>query len=107
MGGPPLGFPRGPEDLVDDAGKPIRTTRPFPGRPLACHGMMHTVITNAHKGDPYPVDALRVHGEHGWNSAMNTKETIDMLTDNAKTGSTRSEDHLLDAYFSKLCPMPT
>ena len=34
--------------------------------PLAAHGMLHLVITNAHDGDPYPIDTLlHVHDEHG------------------------------------------
>ena len=33
--------------------------------PLAAHGMMHMVITNAAKGDPYPDRrAVHVHGQH-------------------------------------------
>ena len=34
--------------------------------PLAVHGLMHSVITNAWRGDPYPIDTLHdLHGEHG------------------------------------------
>ncbi len=46
---------------------------------LAAHGLMHMVITNAWKGDPYPIETPVLY--MAWNSAMNTPETIRMLTD--------------------------
>ncbi len=108
MGGPPLGFPRGPEDLVvDGSGNPIRIDKAFSWEaPLACHGMMHTVITNAHKGDPYPVEVLFMFmANMGWNSAMNTKETIDMLTDKRDDGEYKIPKIIYsDAYFSETVP---
>ncbi len=108
MGGPPLGFPRGPEDLVVDAdGNPIRIDKAFSWEaPLACHGMMHTVITNAHRGDPYPVDVLFMFmANMGWNSSMNTSETIDMLTDKRADGEYKIPKIIYsDAYFSETVP---
>ena len=52
LGGAPLGFPARPEDLfVDDAGRPARIDKAFSWEyPLAIHGMMHNVITNAWRG---------------------------------------------------------
>ena len=49
LDGPPLGFPRGPEDLALDAdGRPKRIDKAFTWEaPLAVHGMLHTVIANA------------------------------------------------------------
>ena len=42
MGGPPLGFPRGPEDLVvDDAGNPIRIDKAFGGATRLPRPMQH------------------------------------------------------------------
>jgi anaerobic selenocysteine-containing dehydrogenase len=82
--GPPLGFPTGPEDLiVDGDGTPRRIDKAFSWEaPLAIHGMMHMVVANAWRGDPYPIDTLFMFmANMAWNSAMNTAGTIDMLTD--------------------------
>ncbi len=76
--GPPLGFPTGPEDLLIAAdGTPQRIDKAFSWEaPLAAHGMMHMVIANAHKGDPYPIDTLFLFmANMSWNSAMNTGGT--------------------------------
>ena len=84
MPGPPLGFPRGPEDLLVDAdGRPARIDKAFSWEaPLAAHGMLHTVIRNAWAGDPYPIDTLFLYmANMAWNSAMNTAGTVAMLTD--------------------------
>ncbi len=56
----PLGFPQGPEDLLVDAGgHALRIDKAYSwDAPLAAHGLMHMVITNAANGDPYPVDVL-------------------------------------------------
>ena len=84
MPGPPLGFPRGPEDLLVDAeGRPTRIDKAFSWEaPISAHGMMHSVIRNAWAGDPYPIDTLFMYmANMAWNSAMNTTETTAMLTD--------------------------
>lgn len=84
LSGPPLGFPRGPEDLLIEAdGSPQRIDKAFSwDAPLAAHGMMHMVIRNAWLGDPYPIDTLFMFmANMSWNSAMNTTETMAMLTD--------------------------
>ncbi len=84
MAGMPLGFPRGPEDLlVDGDGRPLRIDKAFSwDAPLAVHGMLQTVITNAWRGDPYPVDVLFLYmANMAWNSAMNTAQTMRMLAD--------------------------
>ncbi len=78
----PLGFPTAPEDLVVDAeGAPLRIDKAFSWEtPLALHGMMHMVISNAVRGDPYPIDTLMLFmANMAWNSSMNTSETRDML----------------------------
>jgi anaerobic selenocysteine-containing dehydrogenase len=83
LGGPHLGFPRGPEDLlVADDGAAVRIDRAFTwDAPLSAHGMMHMVIANAANGDPYPVDVLFLYmANMAWNSSMNTAETMEMLT---------------------------
>ena len=105
--GPPLGFPTGPEDLLlADDGTPLRIDKAFSWEaPLAAHGMMHMVITNAWKGDPYPIDTLFLYmANMAWNSAMNTAETIAMLTDkDSETGAYRIPRIIYsDAYFSEM-----
>jgi len=83
LDGPPLGFPRGPEDLAVDAdGRPKRIDKAFSWEaPLAVHGMLHTVIANAVAGDPYPIEVLFLYmANMAWNSAMNTAETMEMLS---------------------------
>ena len=78
-----LGYPRSPSDLLVDAqGEPARIDGAFSWEaPLAAHGMMHTVIANACRGEPYGLDVLFLYmANMAWNSAMNTAGTIDMLT---------------------------
>ena len=89
LGGAPLGFPSSPDELfVDDAGGPMRIDKAFSWEyPLAVHGMMHNVITNAWRGDPYHIDTLFIFmANMAWNSAMNTGETRSMLNDKDETG---------------------
>lgn len=106
MNGPPLGFPSGPEDLlVDDTGEPQRIDKAFSWEaPLACHGMMHSVISNAKEGDPYPIDVLFMYmANMAWNSSMNTAETIDMLTARDEDSGVYKIPKFIysDAYFSE------
>ena len=78
----PLGFPTGPEDLVIDGdGQPRRIDKAFSWQaPLSTHGKMHTVITNAVEGDPYPIDTLMLFmANMAWNSTMNTDSVLEML----------------------------
>lgn len=102
----PLGFPTAPENLlVDPDGTPRRIDKAYSWEaPLAAHGLMHMVIANAWKGDPYPIDTLFLYmANMGWNSAMNSAGTIGMLTDrDPKTGDYRIP-HLIyvDAYYSE------
>ncbi|MHB8252956.1 MAG: molybdopterin oxidoreductase family protein [Acidiferrobacter sp.] len=78
----PLGFPTAPEDLViDDEGRPLRIDKAYSWEaPIANHGLMHMVITNAVNGDPYPIDTLIFFmANMAWNSSMNTANIQDML----------------------------
>jgi anaerobic selenocysteine-containing dehydrogenase len=87
--GMPLGFPADPNDLcVDDDGKPVRIDKAFSWEhPLSVHGMMHNVITNAWRGDPYRVDTLLIFmANMAWNSSMNTSEVRNMLNDKDEKG---------------------
>jgi anaerobic selenocysteine-containing dehydrogenase len=106
MAGPPLGFPTGPADLlVGPDGAPLRIDKAFSWEaPLAAHGMMHLVITNAWKGDPYPIDTLFMYmANMSWNSAMNTAGTIEMLTDAGPDGSYRIPRIIYaDAYYAEM-----
>lgn len=107
MAGPPLGFVTGPEDLLVDAdGTPQRIDKAYSwDAPMAAHGMMHMVITNAWKGDPYPIDTLFMFmANMSWNSAMNVPGTIAMLTDkDAATGEYKIP-HIIysDAFASEM-----
>jgi sulfite dehydrogenase (quinone) subunit SoeA len=85
----PLGWPAAPEDLfVDDEGGPVRIDKAFSWEyPLAVHGLMHSVITNAWRGDPYPIDTLLIFmANMAWNSSMNTVEVRRMLADRHENG---------------------
>jgi anaerobic selenocysteine-containing dehydrogenase len=81
----PLGFPANPDELAIHAdGSPIRIDHAFSWEhPLSAHGMMHNVITNATRGDPYRIDTLLIFmANMAWNSSMNTMAVREML--NAK-----------------------
>ena len=90
LAGPHLGYPHGPEDLLlCGEGKPLRIDKAFTwDAPLSAHGMMHMVIANAHAGDPYKIDTLFMYmANMAWNSSMNTRGVIDMLTDKDDDGN--------------------
>ncbi len=106
LDGPHLGFVRGPEDLaLLEDGSPARIDKAFTWEnPLSAHGLMHMVISNAHAGDPYRIDTLFMFmANMSWNSSMNTRRVIDMLTDTDENG-----DYVIpriiysDAYSSEM-----
>ena len=85
----PLGFPTKPEDLVIDAeGNPLRIDKAYSwDAPIANHGLMHMVISNAVKGDPYEIDTLMLFmANMAWNSSMNTENTMAMLREKKADG---------------------
>jgi anaerobic selenocysteine-containing dehydrogenase len=89
LNGAPLGWPESPQDLFVDAdGEPVRIDKGFSWEyPLSAHGLMHNVITNAWKGDPYRIDTLLIFmANMAWNSTMNTSEVRKMLNDRDETG---------------------
>ncbi|MGI9463541.1 MAG: molybdopterin oxidoreductase family protein, partial [Aestuariivirgaceae bacterium] len=109
LGGPHLGFPMGPADLlINDDGSAQRIDKAFSwDAPFASHGLMHTVINNAAKADPYPIEVLFLYmANMGWNSAMNPPDTIRQLT--AKSPDTG--EYVIpkiiysDAYLSETVP---
>jgi len=78
----PLGFPASPEELaINPDGSPIRIDHAFSWEhPLSAHGLMHNVITNAVKADPYRIDTLLIFmANMAWNSSMNTMAVREML----------------------------
>ena len=89
LAGLALGWPASPDDLfVDDKGAAVRIDKAFSWEyPLAVHGMMHNVITNAWRGDPYTIDTLMIFmANMAWNSAMNASDTRRMLADKREDG---------------------
>src|SRR3990172_1888630 len=71
-----------PEHLmVDEDGNPVRIDKAFSWEfPFTAHGMLQNVITNAHNGDPYPIDMLIFFmANMSWNSSMNTSGIMEML----------------------------
>ncbi len=102
----PLGWPTCPEDLaVDEQGRPMRIDKAFSWEhPLAVHGLMHNVITNAWRGDPYPIDTLLIFMSNmAWNSAMNTERVRHMLRDKNADGQYRIPFIVVaDAFHSEM-----
>ena len=107
LGGAPLGYVLGPEDLiVGSDGVPQRIDKAYSwDAPMSAHGMMHMVISNAVAGDPYPVDVLFMYmANMAWNSSMNTRGVMDMLTEtDPDTGEYRIPKLIYsDAYSSEM-----
>src|SRR5262249_42575283 len=107
LAGAPLGYPMGPEDLIVDAdGNPLRIDKAFSWEaPIAAHGLMHMLVRNASGGEPYPIDTLFMYmANMAWNSAMNTTETMRMLTDkDPATGDYKIPRIIYsDAFYSEM-----
>jgi len=89
LAGMPMGWPADPDDLfVDDKGEPVRLDKAFSWEfPLSVHGLMHNAITNAWRGDPYPIDTMMIFmANMAWNSSMNTVQVREMLNDKNENG---------------------
>lgn len=104
--GAPLGFVAGPEDLlVNEDGSPRRIDKAYSwDAPIAAHGLMHTVITNAANKDPYGIDVLFMYmANMGWNSSMNTTGIMEHLTKiDEETGDYVIPKFIYsDAYYSE------
>jgi anaerobic selenocysteine-containing dehydrogenase len=102
----PLGYVHTPDDLVVDAhGAPRRIDKAFSWEhPFAAHGMLQSVIANAHAGDPCRIDTLLLFmANMGWNSAMNTTATRQMLCDRDPATGEYRIPHIIyaDAYDSE------
>ncbi len=105
LNSPPLGFPTCPEDLVvDDDGRPRRIDKAYSWEaPLAIHGLLHMVITNAVNGDPYPIDTLILFmANMAWNSSMNTMQVREMLSAKDEHGNYKLPFLVVvDAFYSE------
>ncbi|MBI3523983.1 MAG: molybdopterin oxidoreductase family protein [Betaproteobacteria bacterium] len=89
LDGMALGWPSDPDDLfIHEDGTPVRIDKAFSWEyPLSVHGLMHNVITNAWRGDPYRIDTLMIFMSNmAWNSTMNTVEVRKMLNDKDEHG---------------------
>ena len=107
LGGPHLGFPTGPEDLiVHENNVPGRIDKAFSWEaPFAAHGLMHMVINNAAKADPYPIDVLFLYmANMAWNSSMNVPDTIGHLTEKDPDTGAYVIPRIIysDAYYSEM-----
>ena len=105
LGGMPLGFPTGPEDLLVEAdGSAQRIDKAYGWEyPLAAHGLMHVMLRNAWAGDPYRIDVVLMYmANMAWNSAMAIADTVRYLTDRDETGGYRIPRLIYsDAYYSE------
>ncbi len=107
LGGPHLGFPMSPKDLlIDKDSKPQRIDKAFSWEaPMAVHGLMHMVITNAANQDPYPIDVLFLYmANMAWNSTMNTPAILEHLTAKDETTGEYKIPKIIysDAYSSEM-----
>ena len=107
LAGSPLGYVLGPEDLLlNYDGGPQRIDKAYSwDAPMAAHGLMHMVISNAVAGDPYHVDVLFMYmANMAWNSSMNTRGVMEMLTEkNPDTGEYKIPKLIYsDAYSSEM-----
>ena len=106
LDGPHLGYVQGPDDLMlKEDGSPARIDKAYTWEnPMSAHGLMHMVISNAHAGDPYKIDTLFMYmANMSWNSSMNTKGVMEMLTDKDENGDYVIPNIIYsDAYSSEM-----
>ncbi len=107
LDGPHLGFPLGPEHLLLDDDAAARIDKAFTwNAPLSAHGLMHMVIHNAAKQDPYPIEVLFLYmANMAWNSSMNVPGTLDQLTARDENGDYKIPKIIYsDAFYSETVP---
>jgi anaerobic selenocysteine-containing dehydrogenase len=106
LDGMALGWPSDPDDLfVNPDGSPVRIDKGFSWEyPLSVHGLMHNVITNAWRGDPYTIDTLLIFmANMSWNSTMNAVEVRKMLNDKDEQGEFKIPFLVVaDAFHSEM-----
>ena len=102
----PLGWPAGLRICSSiRTARPRGSTRRSRGNTRSrCTGNMHSVITNAWRGDPYPIDTLLIFmANMAWNSSMNTTEVRKMLVDKRDDGEYRIPFLVVcDAFASEM-----
>lgn len=89
MAGSHLGYIHAPEELLlAEDNTAMRIDKAYSWEaPLAAHGLMHMVISNAYHQDPYPIDALFMYmANMAWNSSMNTSDVTEMLKAKKENG---------------------
>jgi len=104
------GWPSDPDDLFSTRMASVRIDKAFSWEyPLAAHGLMHNVITNAWRGDPYPIDTLLIFmANMSWNSTMNASEVRKMLADKDENGEYKIPFiAVCDAFHSEMTRSPT
>ena len=107
LGGPHLGFPHRPAHLLLDGDDPVRIDKGFSwDAPMSAHGLMHMVINNAAKKDPYAIDVMFMYmANMAWNSSMNVPGTLDALTATESNGEYKIPKIIYsDAYYSEMVP---
>ena len=107
LGGPHLGFPLGPQHLLLDGDRPSRIDKGFTwDAPMSSHGLMHMVINNAAKKDPYGIEVLFMYmANMAWNSSMNVPGTLNNLTAKDDDGRYVIPKIIYsDAYYSEMVP---
>jgi anaerobic selenocysteine-containing dehydrogenase len=88
----PLGFSASPDELaVHEGGTPLRIDHAFSWTyPLAVHGLMHNVLANAARGDPYRLDTLLIYmANTAWNSSMDPLAVREALNARDENGEHR------------------
>ncbi|MGI9350331.1 MAG: molybdopterin-dependent oxidoreductase, partial [Rhizobiaceae bacterium] len=105
--GPHLGFLSDPKDLLleDDGLTPQRIDKAFSwDAPMASHGLMHSVISNAHAKDPYGIEVLFLYmANMSWNSSMNSRGVMKMLEEKDENGKYKIPKIIYsDAYDSEM-----
>ncbi len=103
LSGSPLGYPKGPEDLlIEPDGTPQRIDKAYSWEaPLAAHGMMHSVISNAAAKDPYPIEVLFLYmANMAWNSSMNTPSAMNDLKAKDQDGNYKIPKIIVSDAFS-------
>ncbi|MEM7507742.1 MAG: molybdopterin oxidoreductase family protein [Pseudomonadota bacterium] len=107
LGGPHLGFPLGPQHLLLEEDGACRIDKGFSwDAPMSAHGLMHMVINNAAKKDPYGIDVLFMYmANMAWNSSMNVPGTIENLTAKDENGEYVIPKIIYaDSYYSETVP---
>ena len=98
-------FPTARGSPVDEKGAARYRQSLFLGGAGVSPPLMHMVITNAWKGDPYPIDTLFMFmANMSWNSSMNTSGVWYLYRPRWETGEYKIPFIILDAFWSETVP---